>query len=225
MAGQFEMQAIAYAPLVYAKGDELWGVAPEVVKEIQRVVGDDSELKAVPWLRAYEQTQLAQNHALFAIVRIPEREKLFKWVGPVFEEGDYFFKRKGSSLEINSLEDAKNVERIAVRKGVYSHQALIAAGFTNLDVGPSYESSLRKLIEQRVDLVLMGERTYYYKTKDAGVEPDMFERTNYQFNKSGAWLAFSLDVPDETIARWQEALDTLKANGKWHQIMERNFRH
>ncbi len=225
LAGQFEMQAIAYPPLVYAEGNDLWGVAPEVVAEIQKLVGDDSELKATPWLRAYEQTQKGPMQALFAIVRIPEREKLFKWVGPVFEEGDYFFKHRGSLLEVNSLEDAKRAERIAVRKGGYTHQVLTASGFTNLDVGPTYDSSYRKLVDGRVNLVLMGERTYYYMVKKAGIEPAYFEKTNFKFADSGAWLAFSPDVPDETIEKWQKALDTLKANGVWNEIMNRNFKH
>ncbi len=225
MGGQFEMQAIVYPPLVYEKDGKLWGVAPEVVKEIQKLVGDDSKLKAIPWLRAYEKTQQEEMHTMFAIVRIPEREKLFKWVGPIFNEGDYFFKRKGNSLQVNSLEGATKVKRIAVRSGGYTHQALAASGFNNLDVGPSYESSYKKLFAGRVDLVLMGELTYYYMVKHAGLDPADFERTNCKFTDSGAWLAFSRDVPDEIIDNWQKALDTLKANGVYDGIIERNFKH
>jgi polar amino acid transport system substrate-binding protein len=223
--GQLEMQAIVYPPLVYAKDGKLWGVAPEVVKEIQKLVGDDSELKAIPWLRAYEKTQKAKMHSLFAIVRIPEREKLFKWVGPIFSEGDYFFKRKGNPLRVNNMEEAKNVKRVAVRKGGYTHQALTANGFKNLDVGPSYESSYRKLATGRVDLVLMGELTYSYMVKNAGIDPADFERTECKFDDSGAWLAFSRDVPDELVEKWQKALDTLKTNGVYASIIERNFKH
>ncbi|MFH1913279.1 MAG: ABC transporter substrate-binding protein [Pseudomonadota bacterium] len=224
-AGQVEMQAIVYPPLVYASGDRLWGVVPEVVREIQHIVGDDSKLKEVPWLRAFEQAKTEPMHALFAIVRIPEREPLFKWVGPVFDEGDYFFKRKGSPLEIKSLEDAKAVGRIAARKDGYTHKAMAASGFTNLDIGPTYDSSYRKLHQGRVDLVLMGERTYRYMVGHAGLDPEDFERTDYLFNESSAWLAFSRDVPNELVERWQQALDTIKANGVYDAILDRNFAH
>jgi polar amino acid transport system substrate-binding protein len=225
MGGQFELQAIVYPPLVYAKDGKLWGVAPEVVRDIQKLVGDDSELKAIPWLRGYERAQKEKMHALFAIVRIPEREKLFKWIGPIFSEGDYFFKRKANPLKINSMEEAKKVARIAVRKGGYTHQALTASGFKNLDVGPSYESSYKKLHAGRVDLVLMGELTYYYMLKNAGLDPADFEPTNFKFADSSAWLAFSWDVTDELVEKWQKALDTLKINGVYDKIMERNFKH
>ncbi|EGB14242.1 extracellular solute-binding protein family 3 [Pseudodesulfovibrio mercurii] len=221
--GDFNMQAIVYPPLVYADEGRLWGVAPEVILEIQKAVGDDSPLRETPWLRGYEQTQKLSGQALFAIVRIPEREKLFKWVGPIFGEGDYFFKHRGSPLRIETLDDAREVLRIAVRKDGYTHQALAARGFTNLDVGPTYESSYRKLVQDRVDLVLMGERTYYYMVRQAGLDPAEFERTDCKFGDSAAWLAFSLDVPDETVRKWQDALDALKESGVYQDIMERNF--
>ena len=217
------MQAIVYPPLVYEEGAALRGVAPEVVREIQKIVGDTSRLEAVPWLRAYQRTQEEPMHALFAIVRIPEREQLFKWVGPIFGEGDYFFKRKDSPVEINSLEDARRVAKIAVRKDGYTHQTLEGKGFKNLDIGPTYDSSYRKLHEGRVDLVLMGELTYYYMVKHVGLDPTEFERTGYEFARSSAWLAFSRDVPDALVAKWQEALDSLKASGTYDDIMARNF--
>ncbi|MEF2231931.1 MAG: transporter substrate-binding domain-containing protein [Pseudodesulfovibrio sp.] len=219
------MQAIVYPPLVYEADGDVRGVAPDVVRAIQAELGDTNPLVVMPWLRAYELTRKGTRQALFAIVRIPEREALFKWVGPVFSEGDYFFQKRGGGLSIKTLEDARNVARIAVRRDGYTHQALKAAGFTNLDVGPSYDSSYRKLVEGRVELVLMGERTYYYMVKSAGLDPDDFEPTEYQFAESSAWLAFSRDIPDETIARWQQALDKLKANGTYDAILEQNFRH
>lgn len=222
-AEKINMQVIIYPPLAYEKEGELMGVAPEVVREIQAKVGDTNPIHVAPWLRAYEQAQTEPMQAIFAIVRIPKREKLFKWVGPIFGEGDYFFRRKGSLINVNTMSEARTVPRIAVRRDGYTHQALAAEGFTNLDIGPSYQSSYMKLAEGRVDLVLMGERTYYYMVREAGLDPDLFERTDCKFAESAAWLAFSLDVPDETIAKWQKALDELKASGRYDEIMERNF--
>lgn len=222
-AEEINMQVIIYPPLAFEVDGELKGVAPEVVREIQAMVGDTNVIKVGPWLRAYKQAQNEERQALFAIVRIPERESLFKWVGPIFGEGDYFFRLKGTEVSVDSLEDARSVGRIAVRKDGYTHQALRGKGFTNLDVGPTYDSSFKKLSEGRVDLVLMGEHTYYHMVSKAGLDPDKFERTNYKFAESGAWLAFSRDISDATIAKWQAALDELKASGKYDEIMQRNF--
>ena len=217
------MQAIVYPPLVYEVNGDVEGVVPEVVRAIQAELGDTNPLVIMPWLRGFEQTKTSKRHALFAIVRIPEREDFFKWVGPVFSEGDYFFQKQGAGLKVKTLDDARNIDRIAVRHDGYTHQVLKAKEFNNLDVGPSYESSYKKLVQGRVDLVLMGERTYYYMVKKAGLDPADFERTDCKFAESSAWLAFSRDIPDETITRWQEALDKLKANGTYDAILKRNF--
>ncbi|MDD3312578.1 transporter substrate-binding domain-containing protein [Pseudodesulfovibrio sp.] len=223
-AEDIHMQAILYPPLVYKSGDGLCGVAPDVVRAIQAEVDDSNPLVVVPWLRAYELAQSSPRQALFAIVRIPEREALFKWVGPVFSEGDYFFQKRGAGLNIRTLDDARKVARIAVRRDGYTHQALKARGFGNLDVGPSYDTSYQKLVQGRVDLVLMGERTYYFMVREAGLDPEDFERTDCKLGESSAWLAFSRDIPDETIARWQAVLDRLKADGTYDDILRRNFR-
>lgn len=225
LAEGINMQAVAYPPLVYGENGNVHGVVPEVVRAIQAELGDTSPLVVVPWLRGYQLAQNDKRQALFAIVRIPEREKLFKWVGPIFNEGDYFFQKQNAGQKIKTLDDARKVPRIAVRRDGYTHQALKDKGFVNLDVGPSYDSSYKKLIQGRVDLVLMGERTYYYMVKKAGLDPKDFERTDCKFAESSAWLAFSRDIPDDTIARWQKALDKLKANGTYHAIMKQNFRH
>lgn len=224
-AGQFTMQVIIYPPLAYFDDGYINGVVPEVVREIQKRVGNTDQMAATPWLRGYELTQKQPDHTLFPIVRIPKRENLFKWVGPIFMEGDYFFKRADNPLEVDSIEDARRVERIAVRKDGYTHHTLEENGFTNLDVGPSYDSSYKKLNQGRVDLVLMGERTYYHMVQSAGIDPKRFQRTNCKFAESGAWIAFSKDVPDSVIERWQQALDELKQEGLFMEIMERNFKH
>ena len=216
--------AVVYPPLVFVVDGGVRGVAPEVVRAIQTELGEDTPLKVVPWLRAYNRAQSKPRQALFAIVRIPEREKLFKWVGPIFSEGDYFFQKRGAGLDIKTLADAKKSARVAVRRDGYTHQALKAKGFTNLEVTQSYESSYKMLVQQRVELVLMGERTYLYMVKQAGLDPELFERTDCKFAESSAWLAFSKDIPDETIARWQAALDKLKAHGTYDAIMKQNFR-
>jgi len=224
-AETMNMQVIIYPPLAYEVDGELRGVAPEVVRAIQALVGDTNPIKTAPWLRAYNQAQNSKRQALFAIVRIPERENLFKWVGPVFGEGDYFFKRAGTGLNVKTLDDARKVGRIAVRKDGYTHQLLKTKSFSNLDIGPTYDSSYKKLSQGRVDLVLMGERTYFYMVEQAGVDPAAFERVGPKVADSAAWLAFSRDVPDTTIEKWQKALDTLKANGTYDAIMKRNFKH
>ena len=76
----------------------------------------------------YELAKQVSGQALFAIIRIPEREKLFKWGGPVFSEDDYFFQKRDAGLDIKTTADARKVARIAVRRDCYTYLELKADG-------------------------------------------------------------------------------------------------
>ena len=82
VGGQFEMQAIVYPPLVYEKDGKLWGVAPEVVKEIQKLVGDDSELKAIPWLRGLRKSPKSKDAYSVCHCSHPRTRKTFQMGRP-----------------------------------------------------------------------------------------------------------------------------------------------
>ena len=93
-AGELEMLVINYPPLAFLESDKLMGVAPEVVEAIQARLKDTSTKTLTPWLRGYEQAQKKPMQAIFPIVRIPKREKLFKWVGQI---GRASCRERGSS--------------------------------------------------------------------------------------------------------------------------------
>lgn len=218
-----EFIAVAYAPLVFQKDKTLSGAVAETVFAMQKQLKDTSTVTLQPWTRAYTLATQNLNTAIFPIVRTPERESLFKWVGPLFSEGDYFFKYKEAPLSIDTLEDAKQVARIAVKENTYPHLYLRAKGFTNLDIGPSYEANYKKLVSRRVNLVFLGEKTYRYMVASQGLDPSQFVRTNYRIATSSAWLAFTPDVPDAVIAKWQNAFNRIKRNGLHKAILQRYF--
>lgn len=222
-AGSLHIMAEEYPPLAYSKDGKQTGFVLETVRHMLDIMDDDSKIHFTPWLRAYMKIQEEQRQVLFPLIRTPEREERFKWVGPLFSEREYFFKRADSPLVVNSLDDAKAVQRISVVRADYYHITLQRLGFSNLDVGTSHEIALRKLLEGRVDLTPIGERTFSYFIRQKGMDPEMFRKTNYQFDTSYLWIAFSLDVPDSMVMRWQYVLDTLKYNGTHAAIIKRNL--
>ena len=78
----------------------------------------------------------------------PDRKDKYKWVGPTTDMKLIFFKKKGSSIDIKSLNDAKKIKKIGVAKGVGNYDILKARGFKNLDIIGSGEDvkNIKKLI-------------------------------------------------------------------------------
>ena len=65
---------------VNAKG-ELDGYVYQVVREIQRRIGNKDPIRMVNWSGAYDLAQNQPNVLLFSMNRTKEREKLFQWIG------------------------------------------------------------------------------------------------------------------------------------------------
>ncbi len=70
-------------PLNYVKDDILVGPAVEIVKEIQKRVGSHEPIKVYPWVRAYQMALREENIVLFGMTHTTERNRKFKWIGPI----------------------------------------------------------------------------------------------------------------------------------------------
>ncbi|MBT8369695.1 MAG: transporter substrate-binding domain-containing protein, partial [Deltaproteobacteria bacterium] len=143
-----------YPPLSFRQNGKITGSTVEVVQEIIRRLNQPAEIKMMPWARGYHLLRTKPNVVLFTTNRTEARENLFHWVGPVAISTNSFYAKKGSKIQINSVEDAKQVGAIASYKDDAREQLLISQGFTNLDSSNSPESNLKKLLSGRVDLWL-----------------------------------------------------------------------
>ncbi len=197
----------------------LSGRSVDIVKEIQKRVGDTSPIRVMPWSRAWYMSQNAPGTVIFNTVRTPEREHLLRWVGPISTNTWVFFARKDGAKKLGSLEEALRAGRIAVYQDDAREHFLKKNGFQNLDVVNSPELALRKLLSGRVDLwasdVLEGEEL----SREIGEDPNRIQAV-YDIRKADAYCAFSRDVSAETVAAWQKALDSMKADGTYQKIVD-----
>ena len=88
------------------------GMAVEIVREILNRLGEDVDIEIVPWARGYGIALSRPNVALFSTTRLPQREKLFKWVGPLYSQQWGFYAKRGSGLKIKTLVEAKKLKSI-----------------------------------------------------------------------------------------------------------------
>jgi len=153
-------------------------------------------------------------------MRTQEREKLFKWVGPVVVTVTSFYALKNSGLRITSLDDAKKAGTIALPRQWYSFQTLQAQGMPNLYgvLGPRQMMSMLRY--RRVPLVVADNVTLasllaLAELKPADVEP------LYAFMNTHAYIAFSPSTDDKLIEQWQTALDQMKADGRFAAIYQK----
>lgn len=198
----------------------LQGISVDLVKEIQKRIGNKKEIKVFPWKRGYNITLQKKGYALFLTTRSKKRENLFKWVGPIASMKLAFFKNASrSDLNINSLEDAKKVASIIVAEDTISHQKLTELGFTNLTINSLANYSLTKLLENKTDLYPVEYNAFMYKRKKEKLEEKVVPvKMKIPIYSSHLYIAFNKETDEKTIKKWQKALDEIKADGTYEKI-------
>ncbi len=194
------------------------GFAVEILHEIIQRLGRMDTIEFGDWNVVYKRGLTEPNTVLFPPSRTPAREELFKWVGPLIPEKVALFARKDSGLVINSLEDAKKVDRIATVKGYASEKLLRQKGFTNLVSQRSAIQCPDALKFGRVDLWISSNITMKQTALAANVDPNLFEPL-FVVKEIPSYLAFSKSIPDEIVNQWQASLDDMKRDGSWERIV------
>lgn len=155
------------------------------------------------------------------MTRDPEREDIFKWVGPISDNTKYLFRMKHrEDIQVKSLQDATDYLVGAIRDGSMSH-LLLANGFNegkNLDLVADKATNTRRLFANRVGLVANTKLGMAYQAQIQGFNANDLA-VAFAFPEGGGYyLAFSAQTSDKIMVRFRQALDKLKREGKLDEI-------
>lgn len=211
-----------WPPFNYLENDELRGFSTEVVQLIMKDLNVKDKITVLPGPRAMKALNRTPRSIFFSLILTPERKSQYKWIGPFGEQSIYFYKKKGSTLKISSLQDAKKVASICTRESGLVFDMLKEAGFKNLDVAVNPESIYLKTIKGRCDLAIgetpLGVAFWLKKLK----QPlDSLEQTPLKLLGSSLYIATSRDIPDAEIASWQKSLDKIKASKEYSMLQKK----
>ena len=204
-------------PANYLADGRLQGLSVEIVREILRRHKRPDTIEIVPWARGYTMALNQPNVALFSTTRLPQREKSFKWVGPIYSQTWGFYGKTGSGIKINSIEGAKRVARIGTYHKDAKEQYLLARGFRNLVSTNKNISNIRHLLDGSIDLWISSDFNMPFLARQAGIEPDKLELV-FAFKKVQNYVAFSIQTPDALVNQWQQTLDAIKHDGTYDRL-------
>lgn len=197
------------------------GMAVEVVSEMMKVMGVDIKFYDIPFARGLHQVQNGEKTALFIVARRPEREDTVKWVGPIATDEVFVYKNKNMYFEINDLDDLKGLRAVGVGRGNADHVFLEDMGFDNLYATTNQQQSLQMLVSNRIDATPMGRMVMIPTALEAGIDLQVIERTSLKLYDNLLFLAFSKDISDEEVVKWQEAFEEVKSSGRYQEIEDK----
>jgi len=169
------------------------------------------------WKNAYNMALINPNIILFSAERTPERENLFKWVGPVGKNSSILYAKKGSRIKIKNLQEAKKIATIATTTDWFTEQYLKSEGFTNLISSPAPTDNVKQLMNGEAQLSIFTDITIPEIVNQAGYEMDDLEPV-FTVTQTYFYIALSKDTPDEVMLTWQSTLDNLKKDGTFDKI-------
>jgi len=222
-ANEVKLMTEIFSPYQFKDDKQkLIGISTEIVEAIQKKIGDSSEIKLYPWVRGVKILDKKKNTALFSMLRTKEREDKYKWVGPIDKMQMVFFKKKGSSIVLKNVDDARKINKIGVTRKVANHDILSSMGFKNLDVSSgSDDKNIRKLLKGRIDLWPYLKSAGLYNAKKMGKAGEIVAISNVVLFEGDLYIAFNKKTDDKIIKEWQDALDTLLKNGTVDKIKAR----
>jgi len=210
-------------PYNYTNDDNVvTGFSTEIVQElIKRTKSDifEKNIRSLPWARAYKMLEKGPNVLLFSMTRSEEREKRFKWVGPIASRTIWFWKLK-SRTDINaaSLETIKKYRVGAVRE-FSSTRYMQELGFT-LDLTNSEEINFKKFIYGRFDLLTALELAAAYQMNKQDKSFEQLERVFKLDDRYDYYLALNINTSDEIVNTLQNELDAMKRDGSYENIKQ-----
>ncbi len=201
----------SYAPANYLEKGQLTGASVETLKLIWRKMNvPEQSIMMVPWARGYRNTLNQPLTMLFSMIRTPEREHLFKWVGPIFTNSLAFVSAHDFPHKFNHIEQTFDYTIVTVRDDV-SELELLKTGFPKEKMFSvtKLDQALMMIKTKRADLMLVTYESMPALVAQNNMLESEFKRV-WTLSVNGNYYAFSRSTPDRLVSQFQAALDNAR---------------
>lgn len=210
-------------------GGEVSGVTTEVVRAMLKESNRTAQFQVVPWARAVEMAETEPDVLLYAMMRTPEREPKFAWIGTVVPFRTFFWKLKSrTDIKLRGLEDARKYNIGVVNQNA-EQDFLLKNGFSSkqLQVVNRSELNIAKLFEGRVDLIPYNDLNLNddlqkraalksYKLSDIELVAEIKELS------AEAYLVMSKKSDPALVDDLKKSMQRVKDSGQYQKILARH---
>jgi polar amino acid transport system substrate-binding protein len=214
-----------YPPLVLTRDGTTAteGLSVEMVKEASRRVHLSLSFEVQPFARALNTASLEKNVFIFPIIRTPDREVIFEWIGPV-NRVEYFLYRlkKSAAPAISQIEQVGDASVGVINRDVIDH-FLSAKGMTNIHRTSSIGNLVKMLMSQRIYYLAVPSQTLEYELHNDPASKKEVEKQflirGYSFDDF-SYIALLKDSKPELVNAMKSALVSMQKDGTWEKIFQ-----
>lgn len=221
-ANAIKIMAENYPPYGYENKDgKIIGLSTEIVQFIV----EDSGIRVdswviAPWARAFFDTKNNPNTVLYTVVRNPEREKMFHWIGPISDRNIYLYKlKRRSEITVDTIEDAKR----------YIIGSVIDTATTDLllskgakpHIVPHHDKTVKMLLVGHLDLVPHLEYSLAFIAKKFKAKFSDFEPVLLLDGSKKYYIVLNKDSSPSIVKKFRTSFKKLKANSGLTKIQQK----
>ncbi|MBB5017894.1 polar amino acid transport system substrate-binding protein [Chitinivorax tropicus] len=198
-------------------GGKVGGISTEIVQEALKRAKLDAKIELLPWERSLSMAKSQADVCVYSAVRNAEREKSFKWVGPLVADEITLFAKADSPIKISSLDDAKKYKVGAYNGDAYGDFAE-KQGLKMERVVQDVQN-LPKLAAGRIDLWVGGAKSGMFKAGREGFKGKI--KPVFQLGDpkdSEMWLACNKGMADEVVNKLNDAVKSIVNDGTAERI-------
>ena len=214
-ARDINVVAVHYAPLMIPDGSHR-GWAIEVAREALRRAGLSHSVEFLPFNRSVKMVQRTMDTIHPALYRNPKRENKFTWIAKVHVVGNTF---NTTNVPVNSLAQARRLEKIGVEAGTAMEDYLTAQGFTNLELAERAEVNASKLAAGRIDAWFLTDVLAAWAWKRT--VPDRELVSGAPMSSSDVYIVGGRDFPADLAERIRVSVESMHTDGSITQLLKR----
>jgi polar amino acid transport system substrate-binding protein len=204
-----------FPPYNFQKDGRLQGISVDLLEKAWEIMStglNRSVIELLPWAEGYQRALDENNTVLFSTARLPQREQLFKWAGPIGPIRNVLLAKKDRNIDISEPSDLEKY-RIGAIKDDSAVQMLLDKGVKKEDL--VLESTSKPVIEMlqngSIDAWAYGDTAGVWLIQEAGANASDFKAA-YVLGQIDYYYAFNKETPDPIVQSFQQALDYIKSN-------------
>lgn len=206
------------APFQIVTENGVKGYSTDIVNAVFEASDLDYSIEALPWSLAFHRAKKETNACLYSLVRIPQREDSFQWVGQIATSTTSFYSLSNRNITIEKLSDARKYVT-AVMKDDVAHHFLLTQGFAeneSLYVLSNYDALLKLLAmpNRNIDFVILNDDLLAYRLQDSREAKRYQNVHKIEELTLNFYLGCSLSTPKASIDKLSRAMVSLEKNGK-----------
>lgn len=216
----------ALPPLNYELNGQVVGFSSELLDMLALEAGISVQKQLLPWARAYRMALEDADTILYSLVRTPERETLFQWVGPISPRKIVLYRMaKRQELAVTSLDEVRAYKVGVVRESA-SAKALTNKGFTpdkELELALDDATNMRKFKAGRFDFLVSLDWAAAYNTQQNDMNPADLTPVLVLDEQSEYWFGVSLHTDPLVVRRLNDALIKVRRDGRLKALTRRHM--